>query len=245
MQLCVKSAFGPDWFVPTYRYGRQKDLYSAKQHLASNPKSFIVGQEYDASGKRSWWLWVSPDALYKYIKEKTSNFSRNYPSLYEVICEERAVKPYLDLEWVKEDGDDEEKIFENFQKMWENFMTMSVAPNMPKTFLWSKSLNAIKASYHCVVNGVSVTSKAKVRRLVDQFYESLTDAERPMVFLRGKSVIDISVYGEGSQQFRLPWCSKWYPLTLPQPLFSPGLAPCDYWIFLILEEAIRGKNSLC
>lgn len=90
-------------------------------------------------------------------------------------------------------------------------MATKVAPDIPKSFLWTKASNEFKASYHCVTNGVSVSSKPKVRKLVDQFFESLTDAERRIVFWKGKSVIDLSVYGEGSQQFRLPWCSKYYP----------------------------------
>lgn len=81
-----------------YRHCRYAALESALTALAGNPRSFVVGEEFDTSRRKCWKLMKNPEYMYRHIRKKSNKFVE-YTCYYEVIPNFRGVKLYLDIEW--------------------------------------------------------------------------------------------------------------------------------------------------
>ncbi|CAH0392748.1 unnamed protein product [Bemisia tabaci] len=181
-----------------------KKLTDAIAALPRSRTGFIISSEFDYSGKRAFLFMNSPSLYYRYVQKKTGQFTHNFPSYYEVITDHRCVKIYLDLEWPECGNSD---IFPNFRSTFERFI--KVTYEGAAEFFWTSASKDGKESYHLVVGGFSLRSKLDVKAVIENFLERVSPLLLRNFTVAGKSIIDLSVYCRGSQQFRLPFSTKW------------------------------------
>ncbi|CAH0748605.1 unnamed protein product [Bemisia tabaci] len=209
-------------------YGKFFTISSALPIYVSSPNSLLTAMEYvqkkgrksadkTNGNSRSFHLYSSSEYYYNSLRPKTCGFKRKFPSMYEIITDDRNVKIYLDVEWPIAEGEDPEPKFRELRDAFENYVNTNIEPTIAKEYFWSVTKYVNKASYHLVVNGVMFKTKLEARGVAEDFRSSLTPEQVRKFTVNGKFIIDFNVYTK-TQQFRMLYSTKLFPNKEVHPL---------------------------